>query len=87
MSDKVDGFIQGTVIYDFADSQRSFRLSSTQTNTFPTLLPTAEQNRFELAAGADIDVSDQFSIGLGYLGDFGGGYDAHSARATVRIGF
>ncbi len=87
VSEKVDGFIQGTIIHDFADSPRSFRLSSAQLPTFTTSLPTPEQDRFELAAGVDVSVSDQFTIGLGYLGDFGGGYDAHSARATVRIGF
>ncbi|MEL7217847.1 MAG: autotransporter domain-containing protein, partial [Pseudomonadota bacterium] len=87
VSDKVDGFIQGTIIHDFADSPRSFRLSSAQLPTFTTNLPTPGEDRFELAAGMDVSVSDQFSIGLGYQGDFGGGYDAHSARATVRIGF
>ncbi|MDJ0641970.1 MAG: hypothetical protein QNJ15_04055 [Erythrobacter sp.] len=87
VSDKVDGFIQGTIIHDFADSPRSFRLSSAQLPTFTTSVPTPEGDRFELAAGVDVSVSDQFSIGLGYLGDFGGGYDAHSARATLRIGF
>jgi len=87
VSDMVDGFIQGTIIHDFADSARTFRLSSTQLPTFVTNLPTPEQDRFELAAGASVAVSEQFTIDVGYLGDFGGGYDAHAGRLTVRMGF
>lgn len=87
MSDKVSGFLRGTVIRDLEDTERSFRLSSTQLPTFSAILPRREVDRFELAAGATIDVSENFSVGLGYLGDFNEGYRAHSARATVRIGF
>jgi hypothetical protein len=87
LSDKVSGFVSGTAIHDITDSTRSFRLSSSQLGTFGVVLPLREQNRFELAAGASIDVSDAFAIDLGYLGDFNEGYTAHSARANVRIAF
>jgi len=54
---------------------------------FTVALPTREDNRFELAAGATVDVSPNFSIGLGYLGDFADGYDGHAGRATMRLAF
>ena len=89
ISEGVSGFISGTVIRDLVGDEdpRSFRLSSTQLPTFFADLPLREQNRFELAAGATVDVSDTFSIDVGYLGDFNEGYSGHAARATVRIGF
>ena len=79
--------MSGTVIHDLTDSERSFRLGSSQLGTFFTVLPLRERDRFELAAGASIDVSESFAIDLGYLGDFNQGYRAHSARATARIVF
>ncbi|MEQ8772969.1 MAG: autotransporter domain-containing protein, partial [Erythrobacter sp.] len=87
LSEGVSGFVSGTVIHDLTDSERSFRLSSSQLGTFFTVLPLRERDRFELAAGASIDVSESFAIDLGYLGDFNQGYRAHSARATARIVF
>ncbi|MFL0357286.1 autotransporter outer membrane beta-barrel domain-containing protein [Erythrobacter sp. GH1-10] len=87
MSEGVDAFVKGTVIHDTVDTVRSFRLSSTQLSTFFVDLPLREQDRFELAAGANIDVSENFSIEIGYQGDFNEGYSGHSGRATLRIGF
>lgn len=87
VSQGVSGFVSGTVIHDLVDSRRSFRLSSSQIGTFFTVLPLRERDRFELSAGASIDVSDSFAIDLGYLGDFNEGYSGHSARATARIAF
>lgn len=87
VSEKVNGFIQGVVIHDLIDDERSLRLSSTQLPTFSVVQPLREQDRFELSAGASVDVSENFVIELGYLGDFNSGYSAHSARASVRIGF
>ncbi|QFT77096.1 autotransporter domain-containing protein [Erythrobacter sp. THAF29] len=87
ISEMVDGFIKGTVIYDTVDTPRSFRLSSSQLNTFQLNLPMREQNRFELAAGLNVDVSENFAIGVGYLGDFNDGYNVHAGRATLSIGF
>jgi hypothetical protein len=87
LSEGVGGFVSGTVIHDLIDSTRSFRLSSAQLGTFFTELPLREQNRFELSAGASIDVSESFAIDVGYLGDFNEGYQGHSARATARLAF
>ncbi|MDY7097686.1 MAG: hypothetical protein SXU28_06070 [Pseudomonadota bacterium] len=87
VSKKVSGFVSGTVIHDLIDDPRSFRLSSSQLPTFTAGLPLREQDRFELSAGASVDVSETFSIDLGYLGDFNDGYSGHSARANVRIAF
>ena len=87
ISEMVDGFIKGTVIYDTVDTMRSFRLTSTQLRPFFAELPLREQNRFELAAGLSVDVSENFAIGVGYQGDFNDGYNAHSGRATLKVGF
>ncbi|MEO0464285.1 MAG: hypothetical protein AAF127_14230 [Pseudomonadota bacterium] len=87
VSEKVSGFISGTFIHDFVDSTRSFNLSSAQLGTFNAVLPLREQDRFEISAGATIDVAENFGIGLGYQGDFNDGYSGHSARASVRIAF
>ncbi|QIQ86797.1 autotransporter outer membrane beta-barrel domain-containing protein [Erythrobacter sp.] len=87
VSEGVSGLVSGNVIRDLADSQRSFRLSSSQLGTFFTALPLRECDRFELAAGASIDVSETFAIDVGYLGDFNEGYRGNSARATARIAF
>ncbi|MGB3469493.1 MAG: hypothetical protein WBA51_01565 [Erythrobacter sp.] len=87
VSEKVSGFIGGTLIRDLIDDPRSFRLSSAQLPTFALDLPLREQDRFELAAGASVDVSENFVVELGYIGDFNSGYNAHSARASVRVAF
>ncbi|WP_390586235.1 autotransporter domain-containing protein [Erythrobacter sp. MTPC3] len=87
MSEGVDAFIKGTVIKDLVDTPRSFLLSSTELPDFFARLPLREQDRFELAAGASIDVSEMFSIGLAYQGDFNEDYSGHAARATLRFGF
>ena len=87
VSEKVSGFIGGTLIRDLIDDPRSFRVSSTQIPGFALSLPLREQDRFELAAGASVDVSESFVIELGYIGDFNSGYNAHSARASVRVAF
>jgi azurin len=87
ISETVNGFVSGTVIRDLIDSDRSFRVSSTQLPSFSLALPLREQNRFELSAGLGVDVSENFAINVGYYGDFNEGYQAHSARATVSIGF
>ncbi|MEL6237932.1 MAG: autotransporter domain-containing protein [Pseudomonadota bacterium] len=87
MSDKVSGFVQGIVIHDLIDSERSLVLSSGELRTFAISQPVREQDRFELSAGLVIDVSDNFAIDLGYLGDFNDGYTGHSARANVRVAF
>ncbi|MEO0872560.1 MAG: autotransporter outer membrane beta-barrel domain-containing protein, partial [Pseudomonadota bacterium] len=87
VSEKVSGFVQGTVIHDLIDSQRSLVLSSSQLPTFAISQPVRERDRFELSAGASVDVSDSFAIDIGYLGDFNEGYQGHSARATMRIAF
>lgn len=87
VSDKVDGFVRGTIIHDLSDDQRVVTLSSAQLAPFTTVLPLREQDRFELAAGASVDVTQNVSFELGYLGDFADGYDAHSAHVTARIAF
>ncbi|MEM6494164.1 MAG: autotransporter domain-containing protein [Pseudomonadota bacterium] len=87
MSEKVSGFIQGTVVRDFEGSERTLRLNSAELPTFLVTQPVRERNRFELAAGANVDVSENFSIEVGYLGDFNDGYSGHSARASARIAF
>jgi hypothetical protein len=87
VSEGVSGFVSGTIIHDLADDPRSFRLSSSQLGTFFVNLPLRERDRFELAAGASIAVSEGFAIDIGYLGDFNEGYQGHSARANVRFAF
>ncbi|KPP90432.1 autotransporter domain-containing protein [Erythrobacter sp. HL-111] len=87
VSEGVNGFVSGTVIRDLIDDPRSFRLSSSQLGSFLVNLPMRERNRFELAAGASITVSEGFAVDLGYLGDFNEGYQGHSARANVRFAF
>ncbi|WP_416831148.1 MAG: autotransporter domain-containing protein [Erythrobacter sp.] len=87
VSDKVDGFVRGTIIHDLSDDQRLVTLNSAQLTPFTTVLPLREQDRFELAAGASVDVTQNVSFELGYLGDFADGYDAHSAHVTARIAF
>ena len=87
ISEGVSGFIQGTVVHDLIDDQGDFAVSSAELPTFSLGLPAREQDRFELSAGATIDVSKNFSIGLGYLGDFADGYNAHSGRANFRLSF
>lgn len=87
ISQTVDGFIRGTVIHDTVDTVRSFRLTSAQLRPFFVELPLRERNRFELAAGLSVDVSENFAIGVGYQGDYNDGYNAHSGRATLKVGF
>lgn len=87
VSDMVDGFIRGTIVRDLSNDQRVVTLSSAQLSPFSTVLPLREEDRFELAAGATVDVSQNMSFELGYLGDFADGYDAHSAHVTARIAF
>jgi hypothetical protein len=87
ISPGVKGFIQGNVIHDLVDEARALRLTSSQLTGFTVFEPQPEQDRFELAAGATINVSETFKIEVGYLGDFAEGYSGHSARAAVRIGF
>ncbi len=87
VSPRVNGFVRGTVIHDLEDDARSFNLSSAELGAFTVALPEREQNRFELAAGASVDVSENFSVELGYLGDYSDGYDAHSAKVTARLAF
>ena len=86
-SESLSGFITGTYIHDLAGDPRNFTLTSTQLPSFAVTSPSREENRFELAAGAAFDVSENFVIEVGYLGDFNDGYNAHSGRASVRIGF
>ncbi|WP_299191576.1 autotransporter domain-containing protein [uncultured Erythrobacter sp.] len=83
----VRAFVSGTGIHDLGDDARNFNLTSAELGNFTVALPTREDNRFELAAGATVDVSPNFSIGLGYLGDFADGYDGHAGRATMRLAF
>ena len=85
--DSVRAFVSGTGIHDFGDDARNFNLTSAELGNLTVALPAREENRFELAAGATIDVSPNFSIGLGYLGDFADGYDGHAGRATMRLAF
>nr|WP_298926191.1 autotransporter domain-containing protein [uncultured Erythrobacter sp.] len=87
ISEKVTGFVKGTVIHDTVDTVRSFRLSSAQLPTFFAELPVRSQDRFELAVGLDAELADNVSVGVGYLGDYGDGYTGHAGRATLRIGF
>ena len=85
LSEGVKGFISGTMIRDLEGSIRSFRLNSTQLPTFSMVLPRRELDRFELAAGVSVDLTDDIALDLGYQGDFNDGYAAHAARASVRI--
>ncbi|MGB3470884.1 MAG: autotransporter domain-containing protein [Erythrobacter sp.] len=87
VSENVSGFVQGTVVREFIDDPRSFRLTSSELQTILVQLGDRQQDRFELAAGADVELSPNTSIELGYQGEFVEGYSVHSARATVRIGF
>ncbi|MEM6908681.1 MAG: autotransporter domain-containing protein [Pseudomonadota bacterium] len=87
ISEGVSGFISGTAIHDVIDDERSFRLSSNELSTFFVTLPQREQDRFEISAGLSADVSENFSLNVGYLGDFNEGYSAHSARLGARISF
>ncbi|MEE4288015.1 MAG: autotransporter outer membrane beta-barrel domain-containing protein, partial [Erythrobacter sp.] len=87
MSEKVSGFIQGIVIHDFADDVESVALTSSQLPGIRIAPLAREQDRFELSAGLSVDVSENFAIEVGYLGDFNDGYDAHSGRASLRIAF
>ncbi|MEM9500735.1 MAG: autotransporter domain-containing protein [Pseudomonadota bacterium] len=86
-SETISGFIGGTYIEDVDGDLRSFGLSSTDLNTFSLLLPERDDSRFEIAGALDAEVSESFSIGVGYLGDFASGYDAHAARITGRLTF
>ncbi|MEE4537063.1 MAG: hypothetical protein V2J51_01040 [Erythrobacter sp.] len=86
-TDTVRGFIQGTVIHDLIDDEEVVILTSDQLAPFTVHGFAREQDRFELAAGLSAVLGDTVEIGVGYLGDFADGYDAHSARATLRIGF
>lgn len=87
ISEKVSGFISGVAIRDFIDDVESVRLTSRELGTFRIAPFLRDDNRFELAAGLDVAVSETFSINVGYLGDFNEGYSGHSGRAPVRIGF
>ena len=87
LSERVSGFLRGTVVHDLSDDARNFTLTSTELGTFGVTVAPREQDRFELAAGADVQVSDNFSVGASYLGDFASGYDAHSARISGRFTF
>ncbi len=87
VSSGVDGFVRGTVVHDINEDISNFTLTSAELGTFVVTTPARDQDRFELAAGANIDVSENFSLEVGYLGDFGGDYDGHSARITGRLKF
>ncbi len=87
VSPMVDGFIQGTVVHNLSDSPRVFNLSSVELGQFAIVSPEIEQNRFELAAGVNVKVSENFGLQAGYLGDYAEGYTAHSARITARYAF
>ncbi|MFU7527757.1 beta strand repeat-containing protein [Qipengyuania sp. ASV99] len=87
VSPGVNGFVRGTAVRDLEDDVRRFTLSSAQLGTFAVAVAPRQTDRLELAAGANVNVSDAFSIELGYLGDFADGYNAHSARATARFAF
>ena len=64
VSDKVDGFVRGTIIHDLSDDQRLVTLSSAQLTPFTTVLPLREQDRFELAAAPSADVTQNVSLEL-----------------------
>ncbi len=87
LSPGVSGFIRGTIIRDFGETARGFLLSSSELGTLAVRTADREDDRFELAAGATIDIGESFAIDLGYLGDFAEGYSAHAARITGRIAF
>lgn len=87
LTETVSGFISGTYIYDLIDSVRSLRLTSDELGSFLVEQPIREQSRFEVGAGATVNLGDNFAIDVAYLGDFNEGYDGHSARASLRIGF
>ncbi|MBA4083022.1 MAG: hypothetical protein C0496_17420, partial [Erythrobacter sp.] len=83
----VDAFISGTVIRDLEDDASIVVLSSSQLPTFNVALPARSADRFELAAGAAVNILQNFALELGYLGDFNEGYSAHSGRVKVRFAF
>ncbi|WP_108786780.1 autotransporter domain-containing protein [Erythrobacter sp. Alg231-14] len=87
LSPQFSGFVQGTVVQDLGDDARTFNLTSAQLGAVTVISPDREQTRFELGAGASMDVTETFSIEVGYLGDFADGYDAHSGRVTARVAF
>ncbi|MGB3710179.1 MAG: hypothetical protein WA985_00665 [Erythrobacter sp.] len=87
VSSIIQAYAEATYIHDLEDSPRSFTLNSAEVGPFTAHLPLREQDRFEVAAGAMIGVSEGFGLELGYLGDFADDYNAHSARANLRITF
>jgi hypothetical protein len=87
ISEGVGGFIAGTVIRDLEDEPEIVRLTSAQLPAVALQGPPRAENRFELAAGASVDLSRTIAFELGYLGDFADGYDSHSARLNLRIAF
>jgi len=87
VSPGVEGFIRGTVIHDINEDASNFTLASDQLGSFVVTTPGRDEDRFELAAGADVAVSQNFSLAIGYVGDFGGSYDGHSASITGRLKF
>ncbi len=87
VSSVIQAFAEATYIHDLEDSPRSFLLSSAEIAPFTAHLPLREQDRFEVAAGAMVGITEGFGLELGYLGDFADGYNAHSARANLRFAF
>jgi len=87
ISSIVRGFASATYIHDIEDSERSFSLTSTDLAPINVHLPEREQDRFEVAAGLIIGLSEGLGIDLGYHGDFANGYSAHAARANLRFAF
>lgn len=86
-SETISGFVGGTYIEDVDGDSRSFVLNSSDLNSFVLTLPERDDSRFEIAAGLDAAVGENFTIAVGYLGDFASGYDAHAARITGRVTF
>ncbi|MEM7666898.1 MAG: autotransporter domain-containing protein [Pseudomonadota bacterium] len=86
-SETISGFVGGTYIEDVDGDTRSFVVNSSELNSFALVLPERDDSRFEIAAGLDAAVGENFTIAVGYLGDFASGYDAHAARVTGRITF
>jgi len=80
-------YAEATYIHDLEDEPRSFLLNSSDVGPFTAHLPLREEDRFEVAAGAMIGLSEGFGLEIGYLGDFADGYDAHAARANLRFTF
>ena len=87
VSNGVEGFVRGVFAYDLSDDARSFDLSSAELGSITVTQPERDQTRFELGAGAQFDVAENFSLEVGYQGDFGSGYSGHAASITGRLSF